>query len=245
MRAITPETPRRQIQIGGVILSAPTPFQAGDTLDENEAASINQTYLENVGNNFRAAVTKAKKLAIIGTDSPTPEQLKAVTDAQIKEFDELYEKDASLLDTTALQTSLDEVVAAYKMGVRRSSSVEVVDPVTKAARAIAKDKLKAALQKRGTKLNTVSTEWYNREIDKLLNKESPKIGKDGNNVTEEIWATAQAQVDLVRKVAADGLDDLDMSGSEKTEDEEGGDESANAPVNEANPATSAGTDAQA
>lgn len=210
MPPITAETVRKNILIGGVILTAPTPYSAGYVLTENEAAAMNQTYLENVGNNFRARVTAAKRKAIVGKDAPTPEELKAVTDEQIKAFDKRLEAKEITLSLETLQPDFDKLVADYKMGVRRSSSVEVIDPITKAARSIAKDKLKAALVARGTKLNTVKVEWYTREIEKLLDRENPRM-KGDVNVTENIWKTAERQVNLLKQAASEALDDLDVS----------------------------------
>jgi hypothetical protein len=40
--------------IGGVQVTVPKPFQAGDPLTEGTAAMLNQTFFENVGNNCRS-----------------------------------------------------------------------------------------------------------------------------------------------------------------------------------------------
>lgn len=217
MPEINDSTPRRKIQIGGVVLQAPTPYSAGHVLNDNEAAAINQTYLENVGNNFRSAVTKAKKLAILGNAEATPEQIKTVTDAQLKTFDSNLEDDTfagSFVIDADLQTKLDALVSEYQMGVRRSSSVEVLSPVEREARGMAKTILKGALQKKNIKLNTVSADWYDREIAKLLDKDSPKMIGERNR-TAEIWAAAEEAVAARKNVASDTLDELDMEGVEK------------------------------
>jgi uncharacterized protein (DUF927 family) len=219
MRPITPETPRKDIQIAGFVLKAPTPFKAGDVLEENEAAALNQTYLENVGNNFRSKATNFKRTILTGVAEPTPEQLKAVTDEAIKAFDEeLANGTKTLTDEqkAALQADLDSVVAEYKMGTRRSSSVEVVDPVTKQARALAKDRLKKALVKKGIKLNTVSADWYTREIDKLLNKDED--GKPTHKLGAELWKTAERAVKLLQQAATEELDDIDTTDVTKSDD---------------------------
>jgi hypothetical protein len=222
MPEINDSTPRRKIQIGGVVLSAPTPYAEGHVLNANEAGAINQTYLENIGNNFRSAVTKAKKFAILGKSEATAEELKTVTDAQIKDFDKSLDDEAFATNFVAsqnLQASLDELVANYQMGVRRTSSVEVVDPVTREARGIAKNMLKASLQKKGIKLNTVSAEWYDREIAKLLDKENPVIRGEVNK-TANIWAGAEAAVAARKGAAEESLDELDLTDMEKSEEDE-------------------------
>jgi hypothetical protein len=222
MREITSDTPRRKIQIGGVVLSAPTPYAEGDTLNANEASAINQTYLENIGNNYRTSVTKAKRLAILGKTEATAEELKTVTDAQLKKFDEGLEDEgfaAKFISSQNLQAGLDSLVSSYQMGVRRSSSVEVVDPVTKEARSIAKGLLKTALQKKGIKLNTVSADWYDRETAKLLDKENP-VMRGETNRTAAIWAGAEEAVAARKGAAEESLDELDLDGVEKEDEEE-------------------------
>lgn len=200
MPKITAETPRKDIQIAGLVFKAPTPYAEGHPLTANEASALNQTYLENVGNNFRAKVTQAKRIAITGKAEPKPEEIKAVTDDQVKEFDEKLSKKEASFDISGLQSEFDTLVSEYEMGARRTSSVEVVDPVTKAANAIAKDRLKKALAKKGIKLNTVKKEWYDREVPKLIERD-PKIRQ-----------TAERQVKLLQQAANESLDELDLDG---------------------------------
>lgn len=208
---ITADTPRKNMRSGGIILSGPLPFKEGDVLSANEAAALNQTYQENIGNNFRATANKFVKAAVLGKDEPSKEELDKVTQAQFDEMLEAYEKDQSVLPMDKIQAAFEEMIAGYQMGVRRTSSATAYTPEEKAARSIAKDKLKTALMKRGTKLNTVSSDWWEREISRLLDKENPVV-KGDKNVTEDIWRTAERQVKLLQQAAADGLDDLDMSG---------------------------------
>jgi len=205
MKPITDQTPRRKIKIGGLIFDAPTPFSEGDVLTANEAAALNQTYLENVGNNFRSQVEKAKRAAIAGKEDV--ESLKAVTDVQLKEFDKKLEAGTATLNAAALQHVLDSVVAGYTMGIRRSSSVEVLDPVEKEARSMAKAILADALKKKGIKLNTVKSEWYDREIDKLL--------AEGNPKGEVIRKNAERRVKLANQTAAEEIEGLDFSDATK------------------------------
>lgn len=178
MRPITPETPTKTIKVGGVNLKAPMPFAAGDTIDENEANALNQTYLENLGNNFRTKVAKAKEEQKIEGD--------------------LSDEQAASIGR-ALQADFDKLVADYKLNVRRGGSV-VVDPVEREARDIAKGRITDHLKKQGVKLNTVTAEWMNAQIDKVL--ASPK--------GEAIREAARRRVELTRNIATDGLDDLDL-----------------------------------
>jgi hypothetical protein len=208
---LSPDMPRRNMRSGGIVLSSPLPFAEGHVLSGNEAAALNQTYQENLGNNFRAKVNEFIKATIVGKDNPSKEELKGVSDDQVADLLDKYDADPSVIPVDKIQAAFDELIAGYQMGVRRTSSATAYSPEEKAARSIAKDKLKAALVKRGTKLNTVSGEWWEREIARLLDKDNPVL-KGDRNVTEDIWKTADRQVKLLQQAAADGLDDLDMTG---------------------------------
>lgn len=220
MRPITPETPRKDILVGGLVFKAPTPFAEGDVLTANEAAAINQTYLENVGNNFRSAVIAAKRAFIAGPNA-SPEAIKAVTDEQVKALDKAIADGSQKLpdDTIAsLTAAFDELVSKYQMGVRRTSSVTVYSPEEKVARELAKKMLTEALKAKGIKLNTVKAEWYEREIAKLLDKENP-IQRGNKNVTEGLWKAAARRVALEQQAAAEGLDELDLTDMTKESNE--------------------------
>ena len=117
--------PRRDLTISGVVLSVPAPFAEGHVLRPNEASVLNQTYAENVRNNFASAVKDA------------------------------VEKAGGLanLDRDQLQSALDEYLGEYDFGVRGTRTTRVpVDPVDREAMRIAKEKVRAALAKAGYKV---------------------------------------------------------------------------------------------
>lgn len=55
------ETPRASLTIGAQTYQIPLLFNAGYTLNDNEAAQMNQVLKENVGNNLRGRIDKATK----------------------------------------------------------------------------------------------------------------------------------------------------------------------------------------
>lgn len=61
MPDITTETPRDTFTIGGHEFQVYEPYAEGHTLNANEAASLNQTFAENVRNNFAKKVAEAKE----------------------------------------------------------------------------------------------------------------------------------------------------------------------------------------
>lgn len=64
----------RDVKIGGVDLVVSIPYKAGDVLDADEAAQLNQVYIENIGNNFR------KKVAEMLEGNKTPEDIQSELD---------------------------------------------------------------------------------------------------------------------------------------------------------------------
>jgi hypothetical protein len=58
---ISDQTPRTGIQIAGESFTVPQPYAEGHVLTANEASSLNQTYAENVRNNFASKVKEANE----------------------------------------------------------------------------------------------------------------------------------------------------------------------------------------
>jgi hypothetical protein len=54
---------QRRIKVEGLIFNAPAPYKAGHVLTENEANTLNQTFAENLRNNFAKKVKVAKEAA--------------------------------------------------------------------------------------------------------------------------------------------------------------------------------------
>lgn len=61
MPEINETTPRTQITIAGQTFNAPQPYGQGDVLTANEASALNQTYAENLRNNFASKVKEASE----------------------------------------------------------------------------------------------------------------------------------------------------------------------------------------
>lgn len=59
MPDITDSTPTTVITIAGQSFTAPQPYAEGHSLTANEAAALNQTYAENLRNNFASKVKEA------------------------------------------------------------------------------------------------------------------------------------------------------------------------------------------
>jgi hypothetical protein len=61
MPEVTDSTPRTEITVAGQTFKAPQPYTAGHVLNANEASALNQTYAENLRNNFAGKVKEAQE----------------------------------------------------------------------------------------------------------------------------------------------------------------------------------------
>ena len=50
----------KEITIAGIDFTISAPYAAGQVMSDAEAAALNQVRAENIGNNFRATINKAK-----------------------------------------------------------------------------------------------------------------------------------------------------------------------------------------
>lgn len=149
--------PRNTITIKGFQFSVPAPFTEGHVLRENEASVLNQTYAENIRNNYASKVEAAKAAAA---------------------------EAGGEVDLVALQDGLNEYVQTYDFGVRSSSGPrEPADPVEKEALNLAKAHVKKALQKEGHKLSDVGAEQIT-ELAKQLLEKHPIIRENAKKIIE-------------------------------------------------------------
>lgn len=138
-----------QVTIQGMAFKAPQPYAEGHTLNANEAATLNQTFVENLRNNFAVKI-KDKKEAIAKEKSIDE---KAVTN--------------DMLDMVALQAEFDDYAGDYEFGVRKGG--RVLDPVERELRSIGEEIIKTAIRAKGIKLNSVSSEQFDKFMSNLIN----------------------------------------------------------------------------
>jgi len=111
-----------QITIQGITFNVPDRYTEGHVLTANEASALNQTYHENLRNNFAKQVKDVKGDAEEISDS----------------------------DLADLQAKLDAYAESYVFGVRSASGPRApADPVGKEAFSIAREAVKAAIRKKG------------------------------------------------------------------------------------------------
>jgi len=157
-----------QITIAGHVFNVPIRYKEGDELTANEAAALNQTFHENLRNNFAKRVEDKKN------------------GAERVESDEVLE---------TLQKELDEYAEQYEFGVRTGGGA-VRDPVMSEAMRIAKDKIRDHLKRKGTPLKQVAATAISEAAKKLIEK-NPEIMDLARQRVEEAQAAASEDLDAL------------------------------------------------
>lgn len=162
--------PTHTITIAGVSMEVPAPYSEGHTLTATEAAVLNQTYSENIRNNFASTVKKAKESA---------------------------EEAGTEVDEVELQLSLDEYVSGYQFGVRRGGggSRTPMDPVDKEAKRIAESKVKVALKKKGIAFKDVDKDNFNEVVTRVI-AENPQIREAAEAIVAARQEVGEGTLDL-------------------------------------------------
>ena len=155
---ITAETPRVTRTIAELALSVAAPYAAGHVVTEAEAAMLNQTVAENIGNNLRQKI-KDGQLDADGNPTGVP------------------------FTAEEAQAMVDAYTAEYEPGVRTSGggSARIVDPVEKEARNMAKSKVLEHVKAKGLKAKDVNvvelTDAVMAKHGDVLRAEAAKIVK--------------------------------------------------------------------
>ena len=111
------------ITIQGIEFTVPVRYNAGHVLTEAESGALNQTYHENLANNFR------------------------------KKLKDALGEESSLDDDTylSMQAELDAYAAEYEFGVRIRSAAAPSNPIEKEAFNLAKSAIRTKLKTIGRK----------------------------------------------------------------------------------------------
>ncbi len=162
---------KTQVTISGVPFEVPEPFTEGHVLRANEANVLNQTYAENIRNNFAGVVKKAQEKA----------------KAEGREMSE-----GEVLE---LATQLETYISEYDFGARRGTPRAAVDPVTREALNIARAKVREALKKKGISLKDFDKEKLEALATDALQR-YPQIVEQARTIVEAKRSIGVAALDL-------------------------------------------------
>lgn len=155
-----------QITIAGHVFNVPVRYEEGHELTANEASALNQTYHENLRNNFAKRVEDKKDGA-----------------ERIENEDVL----------ASLQADLDKYAEDYEFGVRTGGGA-VRDPVVSKAMQIAKDKVLEAMKKKGIKQKDVEPKAITERAKKAI-AEHPEIMELARAQVAELQSIAALELE--------------------------------------------------
>lgn len=169
---ITADTARRAATIQGLEIQVPTPFVEGHPLTTNEAAAMNQLFIENIRNNNARHVQAAEK-----------------------------DSTREVMTVGELQGIVDAYAAEYEFGIRSVGGTRVVrDPVENRTRKIALAKLDAALKSKGFTRKAVIEKFGPEKIEEYLAallEKNPGIAKEAaRQIKAERAQAEEAETDL-------------------------------------------------
>lgn len=151
-------------------LSRPIPFHTGHVLTEAEASVLNQTWVENLRNNFAAKV-KAAVDAI-----PAEEKTNGIPEGLL----------------TALQTEFNTYASTYTFGIRAPKAH--VDPIEHLAQKIAKEAISTRLRERKIDIKSISAEKMQEYITSYLAK-YPDARKEAKRRLDAMRKAVAADLD--------------------------------------------------
>lgn len=171
-----------EITIQGYTFTAPIRYAEGHVLTANEAGALNQTFHENLRNNFASKV-RGKLEELYGAKDETTGKIVVPEDAELSEE-----------QFAELQTEFNAYAEQYEFGARRAGGGrQPSDPVRREAENLAKAAVRQALKSKGIKA----------EADAIA--EAAKRLVD----TQPHWMeTAARRVAEQQAIAADGLDSV-------------------------------------
>lgn len=169
------------IRIHGHQFTIDDPYSEGHTINEAEASTLNKTFMENIGNNFRAKIKDAGEEH--GIDFAKGEKLP----------DSIY---------NALHAEFEKVATDYEFGVRSASIAGTRDPVRTEALRLARQPIKEAIRNAiatgkivGKTMKDYTPEAITAAAEKYLN------GPHG----EAILARAERNISEKRSMSTDAL----------------------------------------
>lgn len=179
------ETPnKKSFTVQGVEVDVRIPYVAGQVINEAEASTLNQTFVENIRNNTSTRVKRAQK---------------AWLEAELAEGEEPH-TEANFVPSEELLKEIQAYADSYAFGVKRISNLEPADPVEKEARKIARQQINEALKARGIKFVGKDRQISEDKYEELLAAQSQK---------EEVVKEAQRRVNVAKKI---GDTELDLDG---------------------------------
>lgn len=157
------------ITIQSTSFTAPAPFSAGHVLTDVEANVLNQTFAENLRNNFAARMKRRQE-----------------------ENEELKKSGKPTLPDLS-QSDFDTYAAEYRFGVKATRTS--VDPVMAQARLLAESALRKRLKAKGIQIKSIPEENWDKLIEEILTK-YPQLTEQAKKIVETKRLAGEAIADI-------------------------------------------------
>jgi len=180
MSRVIDTSPTEEFTIQGLTFAVPQPYVAGTLeLTEGEASALNQTFAENIRNNFSGVIQQAE-----------------VDYRKANGLAEGAEVPKDQLDKDGLATKLSEYAKTYEFGVRSVRGARIpMDPVGREAYRIAGELIRNALKSKNVKLDSVSKEWMAQAVKDLVEAQ-PDITAEAKRRVDSAAAFALASLNV-------------------------------------------------
>lgn len=160
MPTVTADTPRRAITVQGLTLQAPAPYAEGHQLSATEANVLNQTYSENLRNNF-ASQLQSKTKESLGKDATDEQVAAAIKGMRAEE----------------VQGDFDAYASKYEFGVRVGGGGRSADPVERMMKEIAENRVSEALKAKGIQKSKLDKGVFSQRVEQFIAKYEPDLRK--------------------------------------------------------------------
>lgn len=156
-----------QITIAGHTFNVPVRYEEGHELTAGEASALNQTYHENLRNNFAKSVKESA------------------------------EANGGSADLAALQAKLDAYAAEYQFGVRTGGGGGTRDPVMSEAMRIAKAKVGQLIKASGKNPRDYTNEAISGAAKALIERDGSIMEEAKRRVEEQRSIAAAGMEDIL------------------------------------------------
>jgi hypothetical protein len=155
--------------IKGVPFTVPHPFVEGHVLTEGEARVLNQTFKENIRNNFNAVVVRALEAAAA---------------------------EGSEVDVAELQEALEAYIAEYEFGQTAARASSKTSPLDREIERLARQVVVNAIKAKGLKVKDIDADKVESFVAQVIASKGDVLRAEAEKVLAARASTAGISLDF-------------------------------------------------